>query len=240
MEMTAHRTGRTSSHRGQAHAGRARDQRDDDARRDIVSGKVLPRARLLRFAAAPDGTVVPDVAGQLPGRGLWVEATRAAVTQAVTKKLFSRAAKQPLHATDDLADRAERALVQRMLNDLGLARRSGMLVLGFDQVSRALGREPRPRVLIEAFDGAPDGKRKLFAAAYRQHLSCVTIESLASAELGLALGLGNVIHAAIHPGGLAERLVFDAERLIGFRPPNHAANLTPTGRIQHGLKEIHE
>jgi hypothetical protein len=74
--------------------------------------------------------------------------------------------------------------------------------------------------LIEAADGAPDGKRKLFAAVYRQHLACVVIESLSSAELGLALGLANVVHAAIQPGGLAERLIFDAERLKGFRPPN--------------------
>jgi hypothetical protein len=71
--------------------------------------------------------------------------------------------------------------------------------------------------LIEAFDGARDGKRKLYAAAHRLELNCVVIESLNSAELGLALGRENVIHAAVQPGGLAERLTFDAERLSGFR-----------------------
>lgn len=192
------------------------------ARRDIVSGAVMPENRLIRFVAGPGGTVVPDVAARLPGRGLWVEASAAAIGRAVDKKLFSRAAKQRVVATADLAQRTEHALVQRMLGDLGLARRAGALLLGFDTVLRALDGAAPVGALIEAADGAQDGKRKLFAAAHRQHLSCVVIESLSSAELGLALGRENVIHAAIQPGGLADRLIFDAERLRGFRSPNPA------------------
>jgi hypothetical protein len=193
----------------------ARD--NERERRDIVSGEVLPEHRLLRFVAGPDGVVVPDVAAKLPGRGLWVEATRAAIAKAVEKKLFSRAAKAQVTATADLSERAEKALVTRMLGDLGIARRSGALVLGFDNVLRALEGPKPPKLLLEAFDGAADGKRKLYAAAHRLELKCVVIESLTSAELGLALGRENVIHAAIQPGGFAERLTFDAERLSGFR-----------------------
>jgi predicted RNA-binding protein YlxR (DUF448 family)/ribosomal protein L30E len=186
-------------------------------RRDIVSGEVMPDNRLIRFVADPDGHVVPDAAAKLPGRGLWVEASRAAVNKAVEKKLFSRAAKAQVTADADLSARAEKALVARMLGDLGIARRSGSLVLGFDNVLRALQGPKPPKVLIEAFDGAADGKRKLYAAAHRMELNCVVLESLTSAELGLALGRENVIHAAVQPGGLAERLTFDAERLSGFR-----------------------
>jgi predicted RNA-binding protein YlxR (DUF448 family) len=186
-------------------------------RRDIVSGEILPDNRLLRFVADPDGHIVPDAAAKLPGRGLWVEASKDAVNKAVEKKLFSRAAKAQVSATDDLAARAEKALVARMLGDLGIARRSGALVLGFDNVLRALGGPKPPTVLIEAFDGAADGKRKLYAAAHRLELKCVVIESLTSAELGLALGRENVIHAAVQSGGLAERLTLDAARLSGFR-----------------------
>jgi len=186
-------------------------------RRDIVSGEVLPESRLMRFAADPDGNVVPDAAAKLPGRGLWVEASRDAVNIAVAKKLFARAAKAPVTATADLADRAEKALLARMVGDLGIARRSGILVLGFDNVLRALESAKPPKALIEALDGSKDGKRKLYAAAHRLELNCVVIETLTSAELGLALGRENVIHAAVQPGGLAERLTFDAERLSGFR-----------------------
>jgi predicted RNA-binding protein YlxR (DUF448 family) len=193
-------------------------------RRDLVSGEVMPDSRLIRFVAGPDGVVVPDVAAKLPGRGLWVASSKAAIVTAVEKKLFSRAAKAQVTATADLAERAEKALVTRMLGDLGIARRSGQLVLGFDNVLRALGGAKPPKVLIEAFDGAADGKRKLYAAAHRLELNCVVIESLDSAELGLALGRENVIHAAIQPGGLAERLTFDAERLSGFRQKNLARN----------------
>src|SRR4051812_20403952 len=203
------------------------DARDQDSsggsranareRRDIVSGEVLPDSRLLRFVADPDGNVVPDASAKLPGRGLWVEASRDAVNKAVEKKLFSRAAKAQVSATPDLAARAEKALMAGMLGTLGIARRSGALVLGFDNVLRALMGPKPPKVLIEALDGAADGKRKLYAAAHRLELKCVVIESLTSAELGLALGRENVIHAAVLPGGLAERLILDAERLSGFR-----------------------
>jgi len=190
---------------------------DARERRDIVSGEIMPDIRLIRFVADPDGHVVPDAAAKLPGRGLWVEASRDAVNKAVEKKLFSRAAKAQVTADADLSARAEKALVARMLGDLGIARRSGALVLGFDNVLRALQGPKPPKVLIEAFDGAADGKRKLYAAAHRMELNCVVLESLTSAELGLALGRENVIHAAVQPGGLAERLTFDAERLSGFR-----------------------
>jgi len=186
-------------------------------RRDIVTGEIMPESRLIRFVAGPDGVVVPDVAAKLPGRGLWVEARRAAITTAVEKKLFSRAAKAQVTATADLPERTEKALLVRILGDLGLARRSGALTLGFDNVMRVLESARPPRLLIEAADGSADGKRKLYAAAHRLELKCVVIQSLTSAELGLALGRENVIHAAVQPGGLEQRLTFDAERLSGFR-----------------------
>ena len=187
-------------------------------RRCIVTGDVMPDNRLIRFVAAPDGQVVPDVAAKLPGRGLWVTATRKAVTLAVEKKLFARAAKANVTATADLAERTEKALVTRMLGDLGIARRSGALVLGFDNVLRALDSARPPGVLIEAIDGSGDGKRKLYNAAHARGMKPEVLECLTSAELGVALGRENVIHAAVQPGGLAERLTFDAERLQGFRP----------------------
>jgi predicted RNA-binding protein YlxR (DUF448 family)/ribosomal protein L30E len=189
----------------------------DRERRDIVSGEILPENRLVRFAAGPDGVVVPDVAAKLPGRGLWVEASAKSVAIAVEKKLFARAAKDQVTATTDLVARTEKALIARMIGDLGLARRSGALVLGFDNVLRELEGAKPPKALIEAMDGSKDGKRKLYAAAHRLELDCTVIETLTSAELGLALGRENVIHAAIQPGGLSDRLIFDADRLSGFR-----------------------
>ena len=194
------------------------DDNDMRERRDIVTGEIMPEHRLIRFVAAPDGTIVPAAAAKLPGRGLWVEATRKAIATAVEKKLFARAAKAQVSATADLADRAEKALLARIVGDLGIARRSGTLVLGFDNVLRALdGPKAPPTLLIEASDGSKDGKRKLYNAAHARDLKPVVVECLTSTELGLALGRENVIHAAVHPGGLAERLTLDAERLQSLR-----------------------
>lgn len=196
----------------------ARASGSREGRRDLASGEILPEHALVRFAADPDGNVVPDIAAILPGRGMWVRADRDAVTAAVQKNLFAKSAKAPLQASADLADRVERLLAARMLADLGLARRAGQAVLGFDNVMRAIDGRIAPAVLVEAFDGAPDGRRKLAAALRARGLKTKTIECLRSAELGLALGRENVIHAALQPGRLAERLVFDAGRLAGFRP----------------------
>jgi len=186
-------------------------------RRCIVAGEVMPEEKLVRFVADPDGNVVPDIAAKLPGRGLWVSATREAITKAAEKNLFARAAKDNVKAGPDLADRTEKLLAARMLADLGLARRSGALVLGFDNVLRALDGRVAPALLIEASDGSADGKRKLFGAAHARDMKPVIIECLTSAELGVALGRENVIHAAVQPGGLSQRLIFDAGRLKGFR-----------------------
>jgi len=105
-----------------------------------------------------------------------------------------------------------------MLDHLGLARRAGDLTLGFDQVERALRGPKPPAVIIEAADAAKDGRRKLQAAARANGIVPFVIGSLSAAELSLALGRSNVVHAALKSGRIAERLVFDAGRLNGFRP----------------------
>jgi uncharacterized protein len=187
-------------------------------RRCIATGEVLLEAQLIRFVADPDGNIVPDVAAELPGRGIWVSAKRETLERAVVRNLFSRAAKAQVTVGRDLAERVEARLVAHMSADLGLARRSGAVVLGFDNVVRALGEKAPPAVLVEASDGAADGRRKLLATAAARGLELAIVASLSSAELSLALGRENVIHAALKPGRLAERLIFQAGRLEGLRP----------------------
>lgn len=205
-------------------------------RRCLVAGEVLPENQLMRFAADPDGNVVPDVAASLPGRGMWVKADRASIAAAAAKNLFSKSAKAPLMASADLPARVEALLVARMQADLGLARRAGQLVLGFDNVLRALDDKVAPALLVEASDGAADGRRKLAGSAYARDLKIEIIDRLTAEELSLALGRENVIHAALKPGRLAERLIFDAGRLAGFRPVSSAgtsAGSIPTPNERH-------
>jgi uncharacterized protein len=186
-------------------------------RRCIVSGEVLPEGRLIRFAVSPDGEITPDIAATLPGRGIWVGATRQTLSAAIKKNLFAKAARAQVKVADDLAQRVEAQLVGRMLADLGMARRAGAIELGFESVRRLLQADVPPALLIEAADGSADGKRKLYGACHARGLKIQTVECLTSAELSLAVGRQNVIHAALKSGRLAERLSFDAGRLRGFR-----------------------
>jgi hypothetical protein len=186
-------------------------------RRDIVSGEVMDEARLVRFVAGPDGRVVPDVARKLPGRGLWVAAAREAVETAAKKGLFARAAKTKLVAPPGLADQVESLLATRLLAGLGLARKAGDLTFGFEKVLSAVG-QGKAAWLVEASDGAEDGRRKVLAAARKAPSQPRLLATFSSSELSLALGAPNVIHTAFLAGRGAERWTLDVERLAGFRP----------------------
>ena len=186
-------------------------------RRDIVSGEVMNEARLVRFVAGPDGAVVPDLARKLPGRGLWVAADRVSVDVAVKKNHFARAAKAKLSAPADLADQVERLLTRRLLDGLGLARRAGELTSGFEKVQAAL-RAGKVAWLIEASDGAEDGRSKLTNLARHLEPRPGLVGLFNCEELGLALGAENVIHSAFLAGRGADHWGRDVLRLAGFRP----------------------
>jgi ribosomal protein L7Ae-like RNA K-turn-binding protein len=146
-----------------------------------------------------------------------VAADRASVEAAAKKGLFSRAAKAKLSAPAGLADQVESLLLKRLLNGLGLARRAGDLTSGFEKVSSAIS-SGKAAWLIEASDGAADGRRKLLAQARKQPRPPSVFGLFTAAELGLALGGENVIHTAFLAGRAADRWAQDARRLSGFRP----------------------
>jgi predicted RNA-binding protein YlxR (DUF448 family) len=184
-----------------------------EERRCLVSRAVMNRDRMIRFALDPAGRVLPDVDERLPGRGMWLSARRDVLNKAVEKRLFGKAAGRPATVLDGLADQVEALLVRRFYDGLGLARRAGCIAMGFDQVQAALARA-EAAVLLQASDGAADGRRKLRALAPRLPL----ITAGPSGKLGAALGRERLVHAALTPGKLAARALRDAGRLSGFRP----------------------
>jgi uncharacterized protein len=196
--------------------GLAEATKDRD-RRDLVTRQVMEESRLIRFVAAPDGSVVPDLARRLPGRGMWVAADRASIETAASKNLFAKAAKAPLRPAADLADTVESLLVRRCLDQLGLARREGVLISGFEKAAAAL-RSGRVAWLIEAADGSADGRGKLLALAKHQTPTPRVCGLFSADDLSLALGLENAIHAVLPQGGRADRWTQEVERLAGFRP----------------------
>jgi predicted RNA-binding protein YlxR (DUF448 family) len=168
---------------------------------------------LLRFVVAPDGTVVPDIDARLPGRGLWLTPRRDIVDRAVAKRLFARAARRAVSALPDLADRTEILLARRCVDSLGLARRAGLSVAGFDRVAEML-RGGRAALLLGALDGAESGRQKL-AALGRGAVPAACV--LTAAELGAAFGREHIVHAAIAGGPLCRRVQRDLARLAGLR-----------------------
>lgn len=183
----------------------------------VATGETRPESELVRFAASPDGVVVPDVAAKLPGRGVWVRAMRAAVDRAVARGAFARGLKTAVKAPDDLADRVEALLARRCLDLLGLARRGGGLAVGAVQAEEAIRRAP-PLWMIEASDGASDSRGKLIRLAFGlwgvepRVAGCFT-----AAELGVALGGDPVVHAVLLHESMAQRWTVEVGRLSGFR-----------------------
>jgi predicted RNA-binding protein YlxR (DUF448 family) len=167
---------------------------------------------------APDGAVVPDLRARLPGRGVWVGATRAEVGEAVRRKLFSRGLKSQAKADPGLADAVAARLRESALGRLGMARKAGALVAGFAKVEAALT-QGEAIALVIAGDAAEDGRRKIEAAARRGYGDdgrLPVIRMFDSAELSLALGRPNVIHAAVLQSPAGKSFVEAATRLLRY------------------------
>lgn len=166
---------------------------------------------MIRFALSPDGTVVPDLSGKLPGRGAWVDASRSAVALAIKRRAFARGFKTEVTVPDDLAESIDSGLTKAALCALGLSRRTGDGVVGFEKVRAGL-KASKFSVLIAASDGAPDGRKKLAGLAGVLPI----ISAFTSAQLSAALGR-DAVHAAIKRGVSAERFLRAAYRLERYR-----------------------
>ena len=195
--------------------GRTKD-RTEPERRCIATGEVQTKHGLIRFVVGPDGFIVPDLAEKLPGRGMWVEATVKSITRAATKGLFARAAGQPVQVPADLAALVEGLLVRRVVELLGLARKAGLAVAGYEKVRDWLVKG-QAVLLIQAADGSERGKGKLHPPTAEVGGKSAFIGCLTAAELGLAFGREHVIHGALAAGGLTIRVVEEAARLAGLR-----------------------
>jgi hypothetical protein len=192
-----------------------------------VTRERLPKEVMIRFVVGPEGDLVPDLAAKLPGRGAWVVADCAAIETAAKKGLFAKSFGAPVQVPQDLGLRVGWLLVRRALDILGQARKAGALIMGGAKV-QAAARCGAVGALIEASDGAPDGRRKAQSALRaggrfdpaRPLEGALIVGCFSSQELSLALGRENVIHAALPEGGFADRFLAEARRLMGFRALN--------------------
>jgi len=191
-----------------------------------VSRAVRPIGELIRFVVSPQGEVVADLKRKLPGRGLWVSASRQAVAEAVRRNQFSKGFKRDVRATASLAADTEALLVRSVIEALAMAAKAGQVVSGFSKVEGALqqGKGQNPvSALIHASDGAADGIRKL-DAILRQNAGnkdespeIPVVTALTSEQLDLALGRSNVIHAAVLAGPASKTFLSRSQTLVRYR-----------------------
>ena len=205
--MTAERAGAT---------GEAAENGADDApesgplRRCIVTRARQEKARMIRFVVGPDRVLVADFSGRLPGRGLWLSARGDVLETARGRGAFARAAKTPVVVPPDLSAIVQTGLARRIGELLGLARRAGQAVAGFEKAREWL-LDGRAALVVQAFDGSPAERARFLAA--RPEVPAVA--ALSAAALGSVFGRDHVTHVAVAPGRLAEAIRSEAERLAG-------------------------
>ncbi len=189
-------------------------------RRCIVTRTELPPESLIRFVSDPSGTIFPDLARKLPGRGVWVTAERSAIEAAVKQNAFAKSLKRQVTVPPDLPEAIDALFVKRLLNSLSLANKAGLVHTGAEKVEKLLD-GGRAVALLHGFDGTAEGRRKLdrkFTAIQRDKGRSVPIvDWLTIEELSLAMGRSNVVHAGLIQGGATKRFLSEAERLRRYR-----------------------
>ena len=183
----------------------------------VATRTVRPVSDLIRFVVGPDSEAVPDIKCKLPGRGVWVTATQEAVEEAIRRKAFARGFKRDVRLPADLTAQTESLLERSAVDALAIAGKAGLAVAGFSKAMAALERGDAV-ALLHAPDASPDGVRKLNAVCRRgSSRPLPVIEFLTSAQLDLALGRPNVVHAALLAGAASDTFLSRSQRLERFR-----------------------
>lgn len=181
-------------------------------RRCIVTKETLPKSHLIRFVMAPNGWIVPDIRNKLPGRGVWIKAEKAYIQQAIKRNLFARAFDHAVIVSPDLAQSVVNQLHLWIADLLGLAKKAGEAVAGFEKTESAL-KQGKVGLLIEAKDAAANGKSKLQKSV---KTGTEILAPLEADALGRALGRDHAVHVAIFRGRLADKLSGACKKLIAM------------------------
>lgn len=184
---------------------------ENKERQCLVTRTLMPVSGMVRFVIGPEGRIVPDVAGKLPGRGLWVTASATALAEAMKRQLFAKAAKQTVKVDTGLVEQTRSLLRRRALELLSLCRRSGLVSTGFEKVRAGLEKED-VAALLHASDASEDGKRKLDKLLP----GLPVIGWFSREELAPVVGSDNPVHILLRKGGTSETFLAETRRLAGF------------------------
>ncbi len=145
-------------------------------------------------------------------------------------RAIARAARGPVTVPPDLSVVLETALIRRIGDYLGLARRAGQAIAGFEK-ARDWVRSHPAALILQAADGS-EAERARFRSALSDTIP--VLDPLTGAELGRIFGHDNVVHVVVAPGGLAGAIAVDAGRLAGLRTTSHGA----AGRETAGTNDV--
>ncbi|MDR7143855.1 RNA-binding protein [Rhizobium sp. BE258] len=215
---------------------------DDDLAGYDVNGRMCIVTResgspdeLIRFVAAPDGTVIADLKRELPGRGCWVKIDRTLVDKAVAKKTFARALKADVKAAADLGETVDRLLAKQLMQMMNMARKAGQFVTGSAKVDAAV-RSGAALAVFHSTGAADDGVRKIDQARKAWHLGMETEEEIPSfrlfseSEMEGVMGENAFIHAAVLAGQAGEGVVKRAKMLEQYRNSGQSRAPDSAGR----------
>ena len=180
----------------------------------IATGQNLPEHKLIRFVIAPDGFVVADLVGRLPGRGAWVAANDTAIRIADQKGRFKQMFGAGLQSLDADIVAIASGLRARIIANGSMARKCGVLLGG----SGKLLAQGHFNGLLAATDASP---RELLKLKSKLGVDWVS-QSLSSTELGQIFGRDSLAFAGLRvsggPGSLKlVRIIYeDIMRLDGF------------------------
>ena len=202
------------------------DRKDGPERSCVVTRTVQSPDDLIRFVVGPDGVLVPDLRRKLPGRGVWAGLSAAIVAEAIKRRAFERSLKAKVVVPPDLVAMIDALMLKDAQQALAMSNKAGLVQAGFAKVEAVIG-SGRCAAVIEASDGAEDGRRKIGQALRRAELAreeaglkprrVPVVAIFAGEDLELALGRAHVIHAALAPGPAAEGFLSRWRRLVRYR-----------------------
>ncbi|MDE2516646.1 MAG: DUF448 domain-containing protein [Rhodospirillales bacterium] len=202
----------------------AADAERGPQRRCVISRTRHGKERMFRFVVGPGGVVVADPRATLPGRGIWLSAvgdvleTARARNGAALARAISRAVAAPVTLPPDLFVVLEAALARRVTELLGLARRAGQAVSGFEKAREWLSGDragmARAGLVVQASDGSAEERARFLGGAAGK---VTVVTPLPAARLGQIFGRVRAVHVVLSPGRLAEALADECARLAALR-----------------------
>ncbi len=125
--------------------------------------------------------------------------------------------KQTVIVPKDLAELIEKLILNRALDFIGLANRSGLVISGFEKARSTL-KSGKSTVVLTASDSSEDSRRKLLQGEWAQKMNNLrVIDIFTREELSQKLGLGNAAHMALLSGGAVKNIIIEIKRLESFR-----------------------